>query len=644
MTRSSGASRARAGRAGTADVVPIATRRAVTRLATVVLWLGSFLFAFTAALHNDHFDRIVHARQVARYGELPFRDFFDPGYFMTEFVSAGLQLLLGDSLLGDVLLDASFIATGTAIVLLLARRISGSLLVGCAASVLALLCVPRLYDFDKVLFYPLGVLLCWRYIERTTPANLWMLGAGVVGGALFRYDTGLYIGAAAVMAVTVVHWREWRITAQRLALLAATVACAALPFLVFVQITGGLGHAADQIATYAIREGARTRISSPPRFSLRQPITLPIRVRWAPSVDDAQRRELAEVYTLRDEIATGDPGDRTWSYRLDDASAENIRRLISDPRVEDTHGIDRLQAALPTGPASTPGGLAERWLGFRLLPGAWTAANAVAFVYSLLFALPVLGVLALLPAAARPHSARILSLAVMCLTLNVFILRDPVSARIGGLAGPAAVMAAWVAARAWRSRNGLARAVVMAAAAVAVWAVSVAADWQNELRSGRMSWERARSHFRAVATPAGETMPYGPWLGMVTYLRECTNPRDRVYASWFVPELYFYAQRGFAAGVSVTFGGHWSEPRFQQRMMEILAAQSVPVVLLHVPSYEDFQKTYPAFDRYLQTRYDVAGDTHFGDSDAGPGGYRVLTDRNRVASGIHSATSMPCFR
>src|SRR5688500_10293623 len=82
-----------------------------------ILWLVAFVFTVSSFVFlNDHFDRISRARQIARYGEWPFRDFFDPGYYMTEFVSAGLQLLLGDSLLGDLLLSAVCIATGTVLV------------------------------------------------------------------------------------------------------------------------------------------------------------------------------------------------------------------------------------------------------------------------------------------------------------------------------------------------------------------------------------------------------------------------------------------------------------------------------------------------------------------------------------------------
>jgi hypothetical protein len=72
------------------------------RLTALVLWVVAFLLIIaTCILTNDHFDRISRARQVARYGDLPFRDFFDPGYFMSVLASAALQRLLGDRLLDE---------------------------------------------------------------------------------------------------------------------------------------------------------------------------------------------------------------------------------------------------------------------------------------------------------------------------------------------------------------------------------------------------------------------------------------------------------------------------------------------------------------------------------------------------------------
>jgi 4-amino-4-deoxy-L-arabinose transferase-like glycosyltransferase len=63
-----------------------------------------------------------------------------------------------------------------------------------------------------------------------------------------------------------------------------------------------------------------------------------IHVRWAASVDDARRKDVEKAYGLQPlEFRE----QRTWSYRLTDVSRANIRNLVRDPDVEDTHYLDR---------------------------------------------------------------------------------------------------------------------------------------------------------------------------------------------------------------------------------------------------------------------------------------------------------------
>lgn len=231
--------------------------------AAAAWWLAACVFSLaTFQLHNDHFGRISPARQIAVYGELPFRDYFDPGYFGAEVASAGLQRLLGDNLLGELLLTTTCIAAGSLIVLLLGARMSGSTAAGAAAAALTLLSMPRPYDYDKCLFYPLGVLLCWRYVDRRSSTRIWLLALGLVAGALFRYDTGVFIGAAAIVTIAVVHAGTPEALARRLALLIVAVVCLGLPYLIYLHLNGGVFDALDQMWTYAMREGAGTRLSS----------------------------------------------------------------------------------------------------------------------------------------------------------------------------------------------------------------------------------------------------------------------------------------------------------------------------------------------------------------------------------------------
>jgi len=63
-----------------------------------------------------------------------------------------------------------------------------------------------------------------------------------------------------------------------------------------------------------------------------------IHVRWSPSVDDAARQRIERRHGLvLPELEEG----RTFSYALTNTNRENVRRLVLDPAVEDTHHIHR---------------------------------------------------------------------------------------------------------------------------------------------------------------------------------------------------------------------------------------------------------------------------------------------------------------
>ena len=91
-----------------ASAAPTATRRlalAVLVFACAFSWL--FL---TVEMLDDHFDRISRGRQILVYGERPFVDFLDPGYFLTLYTSAAALAISGGSLLGEAVIDSAAIA------------------------------------------------------------------------------------------------------------------------------------------------------------------------------------------------------------------------------------------------------------------------------------------------------------------------------------------------------------------------------------------------------------------------------------------------------------------------------------------------------------------------------------------------------
>jgi hypothetical protein len=165
------------------------------------------------------------------------------------------------------------------------------------------------------------------------------------------------------------------------------------------------------------------------------------------------------------------------------------------------------------------------------------------------------------PAVTRGHVWCAIALSLL---LNLFILRDPVAARIGGMAGPPMVLLAFIAAPLVQSTRtiGLLALTCAMAAGVALTQVSTDAVLRrlNPSRAIAAIAARARSPVPLENLPPHTT-------GLVAYLRDCTAPDQRVLLTWFAPDIYFFAQRGFAGSVDY-FGGHWSEPRFQRRILQ----------------------------------------------------------------------------
>jgi hypothetical protein len=545
---------------------------------TAICAFALFFSLATYTFSDDHFDRISRARQIVRYGELPFRDFYDPGYFLTEFASAGAQRLFGDNLLGEMLLTSSFVAGGAVAIFFLVWGATGSLRLAALTAMVAVVAFRRPYDFDKFLFYPLGLLMSWRYAHSLRTRDLITVAVVAVLAAMFRYDNGLYVAASALTVIATFHIRDVGLLGRRVGLFVGACVVCTMPFLLFLQLNGGVREAVDQVTTYARREGARTGI-------LRLPTG---------AFSDLQIARLPPPQ-----------GQESWRRQL--------RRQV------------------PFGTASV----------------SWSAAGASVVVYYLIVAVAVGAAVTVL--STRGHNAqversRVLGAVSMTLLTLIFVMREPVVARLGGAIGPPAVLAAWmwyrsggsprVASRGWTLTRAVVAACVLVTVAIATeWRPNVSLIWRN----GNL---RSRLALAAESPPATALLPKARLAGLVEYLRRCTQLRDRVFAAWFVPELYYYSGRAFAGGMVATFGDHWSEPDRQRRTVEKMQRESVPLVLVREGD-ESFARSYPIVADYLRAHYQLAGATAFGAMDGGR--YAVLTLTDRVATRTDATTSMPCF-
>jgi hypothetical protein len=588
-----------------------------------------FVLVFTmrilfVALTDDHFDRISRGRQVLQLGEVPFADFFDPGWFLAIYSSAAVQALFGYNLLGEVILSTTCIAVGFTLAFVLARRVSGSLPIAFALALAGAATLPRLYNYDKVLLFSLGGLLCCRYIERTNWTRVAALGVVVGVATLYRLDNGVYVALAALIAVAAAQGWHMKTAAAHALGVTSVALLTVLPAIVVIETRGSAADALRQILEYARREGTRTEILSVPLLSVdtSAPLVLtgaPLNVRWRPDVTDSRRVELEGKYSL--ERAVFDSG-RTWRYRLTDVSASNVLALVADEHVEDTHGLSRADD-----------GRLEVSATSRLLPGVLTPNNATAWLYYVYMALPLATFVYAATSAGRRAGALVLPLASLALIANLFLLRAPLEARIGDVAAPAVPLGAWLMSRRFQRRDVSAAVVSIGVVVLTLTTIAVIVLAAPALRPGMVNGYLATL---MASPPLLSSMPSGRTAGLVKYIRECTKPDDRVLALWFAPEIYYFSGRGFAGGMPVFLSTHWSSVEDQERIITRLRAQSVPVVFEELTSS---RAAYPLLDRYLQAAYRQAGETPFGNSQA-----RYVVSVRRDAAPVSTRPDgLPCF-
>ena len=146
-----------------------------------------------------------------------------------------------------------------------------------------------------------------------------------------------------------------------------------------------------------------------------------------------------------------------------------------------------------------------------------------------------------------------------------------------------------------------------------------------------------RLHLRPIDDWASQ----GSDLRTVTrYVLDCTAPSDRVLVTWFAPDLFYYAERGFAGG-QVYLDPGWHASAADQRLtIERMQRQSVPIVLGRRDLVEEFRQEFPLVYDYVQARYRLAAELAFGEEQS----YLIFVDGRRDPDAEHPDLGLPCFR
>lgn len=532
--------------------------RALAALAFVAAFAWSLL---TVELLNDHFDRISRGRQILIYGERPFADFRDPGYFLTLYTSAAAQAVSGGRLFGEAVIDSAAIAAAVAMTFLLAAGAAQSTGVGIVAAIFTVVVAPRSYDYDKVLFYTLGLALAWRYADRRFTSTLVALAIVTAVAGLFRYDNGIFLFVVTVVTLVVCHWREPRLLARHAALYAASVAVVLAPVALAWQQGIGLSEVARQIRAYAQMEGERTGIFRIPM----------------PHVD---------------------------------AGGSAVSALF--------------------GPEN----------------------RTVLLYYAMLALLPI-ALLRLVGRAARGvrervtgETPKIAGAIVLGALVAAFILRDPIGVRLGAAAPVAAILGAWLIAPLVppQSARYRARLLVLLVGGAVVLDLAVLLTGRSTADLLQVSATTSAGLIRirdlTQVPPSLSLLPDAPATrGMVDYVRACTPPGSRLLVDGFVPQLYFFAERGFAGGMPVFFGGHWTSASDQERTIEQLQREFVPLAIVGA----DLGSDYDRVNAYLTSAFVLAGSSTFGNPRAPKDGYRVFLQRGLGWTKRDDRWNLPCL-
>lgn len=528
---------------------------------SAALGLGILAFWFrvlsSVDLSNDHYMHMAWAQQLL-FGEVPGRDFVDPGMPLAYTMSAAAQWLRPGPF-AELVLSAAFLGVAASVTFLVAKRLSGSILVAVAVTVLEIALRTRLYSYPKILVPAVAMLLFQKYADaRTLP---WLAALGVWTGlaGLLRHDLAVYAAAGIAVGLVVLRWPDLRRACSSLAIYTATVAVTLLPYALFVGWSEGIAEHLRRGLEFAKGESHQRAFDLPALTSLDV-------LGWGR--DDAAAFLFYAAYgsgLVAVALMLGRRSRHSPQQRA--AAAAATAMLVAYIVVVLRHPLD---ARLPD-------------LGAVLaIVLAWVLGQAVHIVSESFTAAP-LGPASFSPASSGPASS------------GRAPFLKPGRRR---LVTAAAAAAATIGLVVVTSRS----VSVLANTAEALDNTGISGGWGDV----RETWTDLKE--RGTAWPWARSWPSRDLPEAVPYLNACTESSDAVLTTWPAPEYYFFARRRFGAGHAEFLPPRaFATEEDQRQMLARLEHQRVPIVLINESRREEFAAAFPRLDAYLRTHYAGAG-------------------------------------
>jgi hypothetical protein len=214
-------------------------------------------------LPNDHYMHLAWAQQLL-FGELPGRDFVDPGMPLMYVVSALVQLV-SPGPFSEAVACCVMIALAAVATFFVFSDLTGSIGAGVACAAVEVALYPRLYSYPKILVPAVALLVIQRYARRPGRVPLVFMAIWTSAAVLLRHDLGVYAAAGCAAAVFWMHWGNRADLARAVSWYAAAVIVVMLPYVVFVQWTEGLAEHFHDAVEFG-RGEAHQRFLAPPAF------------------------------------------------------------------------------------------------------------------------------------------------------------------------------------------------------------------------------------------------------------------------------------------------------------------------------------------------------------------------------------------
>jgi len=517
------------------------------------------------------------------------RDFVDHGAPLYYYVAAAVQLVMGRGTLSELVFSATVLAACASATFWLASRGSGSIVAGLVGAAFHILLEPRFYNYPKILVYVVAIPLLWRFADKPTAALRFWLALVTVVAFLFRHDHGAFVAVAMAVQLLLMERTRW-LEKLKHALVYGAIVCALLaPYLLFLQLNGGVRSYFEQAMAWADRDRDRAPVVWPGLFENPDGVS-----------DEAKSPHVATrgLAVVRDNITA-------WTYYAEIALPFAALALLT----------------------LSPVAFRPKW------PQARAKIGMVAVLGLVLDAGFLRSPLAARLADPSVPLAILVSWMLVALA-RLFFAKGDLRPSLRGSATPLRLAGALVAVP-----------------LLFVFTAGMSKDFYRRLDKAGLTdrfgkgFERASNITRQLrddwSLESWQARPNRPELyELAFYVNACTAPTDRVLVQAYMPQVLALARRAFAGGHADLRPGFFATTSAQELTVARLQRQSVPVVLLEAgQEYKNFRQGFPLVTAYLDEHYRIAGTKEFD----GRFGTTLLVRRDREPTGTYAPFGWPCY-